>query len=169
MDPDYFGPAPPPDRVIDLTTRGSAGQANGAWFVQVDPQPTGTGVFNPFLRIQGSNNPNDNPLGIETGYNTDDREGHGPGSVEGDADPNTQWDHSIPTDLEIVTYNGQDYLSFLLDVLVFSNGSFLELHLKMQQPLLNRSVVCILLLRNSRESSQNGLKAGDGEHEEIIY
>src|SRR3954468_18762573 len=51
--------------VIDLTTRGSQGTINGAIYKQVDPQPTGTGVINSFLRLQAKD--------VEQGYNTDHR------------------------------------------------------------------------------------------------
>jgi len=49
--------------VIDLTTAGADGSANGALFFQFEPAgSTGTGRIDPFLRIQAS--------GIEQGYNT---------------------------------------------------------------------------------------------------
>jgi len=40
--------------VIDVTTAGSSGAANGAVFSFADPQPTGTGYIDPFLREQNS-------------------------------------------------------------------------------------------------------------------
>jgi hypothetical protein len=52
------------DTVYDLTTLGKTVDVNGAHLVQVNPQTTRTGVFQPFLRIQAN--------GFEQGYNTDD-------------------------------------------------------------------------------------------------
>jgi len=54
-----------PISTIDLTEKGSAGFIDGAFFLQIDPQATGTGVLNPFLTIQGK--------GSEKGYNTEAR------------------------------------------------------------------------------------------------
>ncbi len=54
-----------PSATLDLTAAGSAGQVNGAQFRQTDAQPTGTGLINSFVRIQGA--------GVEAGYNTDAR------------------------------------------------------------------------------------------------
>lgn len=91
------------DTVVDLTTVGSSGQINGAWYVQTGPQPTGTGVFLPFVRIQGT--------GTESGYNTDYR------PVEFDTKDQNQWTHSLLlSTVPIVTYKGQQYREFLLDI-----------------------------------------------------
>jgi len=50
--------------LLDLTTAGSSGTINGATFEQSSINvATGTGVFDPFLRIQKN--------GTESGYNTD--------------------------------------------------------------------------------------------------
>src|SRR5262249_28434531 len=49
--------------VLDLTTNGAQGVLNGALFQQGSVQPSGTGVFSSFLRIQMK--------GTEQGYNTD--------------------------------------------------------------------------------------------------
>jgi hypothetical protein len=51
--------------MIDLTTAGSSGTLNGAIFKTNTDQPTGTGVFQPFVRIQHN--------GTEEGYNTSGR------------------------------------------------------------------------------------------------
>src|SRR6266498_260628 len=51
--------------VIDVTSAGSSGNgqsANGAIFNYADPQPTGTGYIDPFLREQNN--------GTELGVNT---------------------------------------------------------------------------------------------------
>lgn len=47
---------------VDLTTSGASGSANGAFFQQIDNGSTGTGVIDPFVRLQQN--------GFETGYNT---------------------------------------------------------------------------------------------------
>ncbi len=54
-----------PISTIDFTERGSSEFLDGAFFQQIDPQATGTGVLDPFLTIQGN--------GSERGYNTDAR------------------------------------------------------------------------------------------------
>lgn len=50
--------------MVDLTSAGSSGTANDAWFYQIDPRPTGTGYIDPFLRL-GTGKDN-----YEQGYNT---------------------------------------------------------------------------------------------------
>jgi hypothetical protein len=93
----------PPDTIIDLTTVGSSGQANSAWYVQTDPQPTGTGVIDPFVRIQNT--------GDESGYNTDGR------PVEFNTKDENQWTHSLRlSEVPIVSYQSQMYRQFLLDI-----------------------------------------------------
>ena len=52
---------------LDLTTVGATGVINGATFLQANPQPTGVGVINDFLRIQAHQG------SVEQGYNTDFR------------------------------------------------------------------------------------------------
>src|SRR5262252_9181811 len=54
-----------PATLVDLTFRGAEGTANGAIFDQSDAHPTGSGVIQSFVRIQGT--------GVEQGYNTDAR------------------------------------------------------------------------------------------------
>ena len=48
--------------VVDLTGSNDSGTINGAQFVFTTPQPTGTGVIQPFLRLENSP--------VEQGYNT---------------------------------------------------------------------------------------------------
>ena len=48
--------------ILDLTTAGSSGTIGGALFQQTDPQPTGTGYIDSFLRIKQTGN--------EAAYNT---------------------------------------------------------------------------------------------------
>ena len=86
--------------VVDLGTSGS-GEVNGAQFNVVGPQPTGTGVFDPFLTVQ--NTP------WEQGYNA------GAGNFDTKRDP--QWNHEIQfSDLQVTTVNGIQYFGFIVDV-----------------------------------------------------
>lgn len=101
-------PDPYPDFIIDLTTHGASGVGNGAIYSQEDFQPTGTGVFLPFLRIQETGPDRD---GVEVGYNTDAR------PVDLDTKDNNHWTHSLTSDgPEVVTSGGNQYLAFRLDV-----------------------------------------------------
>ena len=89
-------------RALDLTTAGSSGTVNGAFFQQVPDQTTGTGVIQPFLRVQGN--------GIETGLNTS------LSSVLGDTKTGI-WTHDILLSaVPIVTLGGVQYYQFLLDI-----------------------------------------------------
>jgi hypothetical protein len=51
---------------IDLTTVGASSTVNGVIFAETDKQPTGTGVIDPFLRLQ--NTPTE--AGINTSLDT---------------------------------------------------------------------------------------------------
>lgn len=89
---------------IDLTTAGSTytGADNVIWN-QITNQPTGTGVYDPFLRVQA--------VGVEEGYNTD-------------ATPNPPlddkagiWTHSLTLgSIHTVKFNGVDYYDFRCDI-----------------------------------------------------
>lgn len=92
--------------VLDLTTAASSGFINGAFFqwTDLDQNATGTGVIDPFVRIQHE--------GTEQGYNTDGR-------------PLTLWPdvhtdlhtHAIQLkDIPTVTLNNVVYREFLLDI-----------------------------------------------------
>ncbi len=86
--------------VIDLTTLGSSGSANGALFYQFDEIPTGSGLIDSFLRIQG--------FGVQHGYNTD-------GTVE--YDTMSSFTNSIQiSDLPTVDIGGTLYREFMLDI-----------------------------------------------------
>jgi hypothetical protein len=65
--------------IIDLTDVGSH-TINGAIWTPVEPHSSGTGVFEPFVRIQGN--------GVETGYNTD-------GTAEFETKSGATWTHSL--------------------------------------------------------------------------
>jgi hypothetical protein len=86
--------------VLDLGYQGASGSINGAQFYQFDEIPTGTGVIDSFLRIQGS--------GVQHGYNTD-------GTVE--FDTMASFTHSIQiVDIPTANIGGTDYREFMLDI-----------------------------------------------------
>lgn len=87
--------------VLDLTTVGASGTIGDAFFIQVDPQSTGTGVIDPFLRVQANNE--------EEGLNSD-----GPYEMDEKAGI---WTHSIKvSDFGIVDLNGTPSIRVLLDI-----------------------------------------------------
>ena len=89
--------------VVDLTGNNNSGSANGAVFDWTDAQPTGTGVIQPFLRVQAD--------GMEQGYNTS-------GGIPFD-DKAGPWTHDVQfSDLQstTVTVNGMAYFKLMLDV-----------------------------------------------------
>lgn len=88
---------------IDLTKVGSSGTAGGALFTTTETQPTGTGVLDPFVRIQMT--------GTERGYNTDAR------PIEFDTKDQNQWTHSLNLNaMALEKLNGKSYYKFLLDI-----------------------------------------------------
>ena len=101
----------------DLTTRGSEQTVEGAIFRQTDAQPTGTGVINSFVRLQGGN-----ASPIEQGYNTDAR------PLQFDENKSPQFTRSLHlSDVPQVTINGKVYLEFLLDINQSSSQPLLSL------------------------------------------
>src|SRR5215210_32578 len=88
----------------DLTGGGQV-TINGARFVTVDQQPTGSGVIHSFVRVSAANQ------GIVEGYNTDGR------PLQFDENTTHTFTRSqLLSDLKIVTRNGQQYYQFLLDI-----------------------------------------------------
>src|SRR5438067_13742854 len=86
--------------MLDLCSSGS-GFLGGAYFATTDIQPTGTGVFDPFLTIQNS------PM--EQGYNSST------GNFDTKREP--VWNHEIQvSDLRATTINGVNYYGFVVDV-----------------------------------------------------
>ena len=78
----------------------------------------GTGVFQPFVRIQEQGNGNAASNGVETGFNTDGRAGTGQAFTELDNHDKggSNWNHSIKLgNINIVTVGGKQYYEFLLD------------------------------------------------------
>lgn len=95
--------------IIDLTTYGATSTYQGAVFQQSSMQPTGTGVFDPFVRIQESGPRKD---GYERGYNTDGKEEFDSKETGGH-----NWNHSLRLDsLAATTIDGVDYYAFKLDI-----------------------------------------------------
>ena len=89
--------------VVDLTGSNNSGTINEGQFVYTSQQPTGTGVIDPFLRVQAD--------GSEQGYNTS-------GGTPFDEKPGI-WTHDIQfSDLKTtaVSLNGVSYYQLLLDV-----------------------------------------------------
>lgn len=89
--------------VVDLTGSNNSGTINGGQFVYTPQQPTGTGVIDPFLRVQAD--------GSEQGYNTS-------GGTPFD-DKAGIWTHDIQfSDLKTtaVSLNGVSYYQLLLDI-----------------------------------------------------
>ncbi|MBA2584989.1 MAG: hypothetical protein H0U99_00700 [Chthoniobacterales bacterium] len=92
--------------VVDLTGSNDSGTIAGAQFVFTDQQPTGTGVIDPFLRLQATPN--------EEGYNT---------SLATPAAPFDDkagvWTHDVRySDLQqsTVSIGGTQYFKLLLDI-----------------------------------------------------
>ena len=95
----------------------TSGIINGGVFLRDSTQPAGTGVFNPFLRldVKGNN-------ATEQGYNTDAVK------APDDQNPNTtrkvmdnmspvNWTHDVNlNDLNIVVHNNIEYFQFKLDI-----------------------------------------------------
>src|SRR5687767_13119243 len=89
---------------LDLATTSPQDAKNGAVFYRTQIQPTGTGVIDPFVRIQNK--------GTEHGYNTD-------GTSEFDTKDSAvhNWTHSITIgDVPIVSIAGVLYREFILDI-----------------------------------------------------
>jgi hypothetical protein len=107
----------PAAQALDLTTAGASGMIGDAFFIQVDPQTTGTGVIDPFVRIQAN--------GTESGFNTDYR------PLTGDlADVNSslQFTKAVKvSDFGTVDLNGTESIRFLLDINQLANSPLLSL------------------------------------------
>lgn len=89
---------------LDLSTAGSGGFVNGAYFQQTDVQPTGSGYIQSFVRLS-TNQP------IEQGYNTDGRK------LEFDENKSPQFTRSLLlSSVPTVNKDGTLYREFLLDI-----------------------------------------------------
>ena len=91
------------DTMMDLTTSGAIQTYNGGIFEQIEAfaTSTGTGVIQPFLRVQSND-------GIERGYNTG-------GTLEYDA--TAPWTTALLLDdVPVVKLEGVKYRQFMLDI-----------------------------------------------------
>lgn len=90
-----------PASALDLINAGDSGFVNSAFFQQVADQSTGTGVIEPFLRVQAN--------GTEQGFNT---------SVNGVLDNKDGiWTHPLlVSDVPVVNLGGTNYFQVLLDI-----------------------------------------------------
>lgn len=90
---------------LDLTTAGASGSLNGAFFQQIDPQSTGTGVIDPFLRVQAT--------GTEEGFNNN----VDVFTLDDVAKGGQQYNHDLTLgDIPVVTLSGVNYYQLLLDI-----------------------------------------------------
>jgi len=102
---------------LDLTTANSFGFINGAAFVQVSPQPTGSGFIQSFVRINPGGSANQ-----EQGYNTDGR------PVQYDENTSPTFTRSVQwSAVTVVTIGTVPTYTFLLDINQQSANPLLEL------------------------------------------
>ena len=91
--------------IVDLTTAGSSGMANGALFQQISPQTTGTGVIDPFLRVDADR--------TEEGFNNNVNAF----TLDDVAKGGQNYNHDIQlSHVPIVNIGGVNYYQFLLDI-----------------------------------------------------
>ena len=88
---------------LDLKAAGSSGSINGAFFTTTANQSTGTGVINPFVRVQDN--------GIADGYNASAR------PVMPDVNNSAQFTRDLTlSSVPLVSIRGTAYYEFLLDI-----------------------------------------------------
>src|SRR6516164_5982425 len=91
--------------VVDLTTAGASGTANGAIFQQISPQTTGSGVIDPFLRVDA----NRTEQGFNNSVNAFALDDVGKGGQT--------YNHDIQlSQVPQVTIGGNAYYQFMLDI-----------------------------------------------------
>lgn len=91
--------------IVDLTTAGSSGSIGAASFLQVPDQSTGTGIIDPFVRIQKN--------GAEAAYNTS---GSLPASTFNQLGGSQYNTDLLLSSVPQVLYNGVLSYQFLLDI-----------------------------------------------------
>lgn len=102
---------------VDLTTAGASGRINGAFFQQLEQQPSGSGVLQSFVRLKA---PGNSPLA--QGYNTDAR------PLQFNENNSPVFTRSLPlASVPEVTYSGTKYREFLLDINQRSSNPVLSL------------------------------------------
>ncbi|KPK85748.1 MAG: hypothetical protein AMJ81_02975 [Phycisphaerae bacterium SM23_33] len=97
---------------LDLTSPGSYGEINGAFFRQVDPKSTGTGRIDTFVRMQAD--------GTERGYNTD-------GVVEFDTKDDEHTHALHLSQVPRINIDGRWYREFFLDINESKSGALVSL------------------------------------------
>jgi PEP-CTERM motif len=89
--------------MLDLSTAGSSGSLNGAFFQQINPQSTGTGVIQSFAQLNSNQD-------VEDAYNT---------TVNNTLDigPSDVFNHQLLlSDVPLVIVGSTSYRRFLLDI-----------------------------------------------------
>jgi len=103
-------------RTASATSTFAATGGSNVIVTQVDPQSTGTGVIDPFLRIQRANSP------CVAGFNTGGNAGGTLDDIAG------TWTHALATSsLTTINIGGTDYVQFLLDINQTGADPFLSL------------------------------------------
>lgn len=127
----------------DLTTNGAFGTCNGALFLQIAARPTGSGVIDPFVRLD-TNNP------INDGYNTDAR----PYAANNDAQTTGTFDHSELESLIALAMGGQVVNGVTLPG--SSSQQYLELELDINQtgahPLLSLDQLAVFFTNTGTDN-----------------
>ncbi len=96
---------------LELFSEGAEGSINGAHFRQIGPKGMGTGVLDPFVRLDNASQP------IEGGYNTDGRLPGGGTPAPFDAKSDAQYTHALlAAGVGTVEIDGTTYWEFLLDI-----------------------------------------------------
>jgi hypothetical protein len=148
------------ETVLDLTSTGvPAGVINGAIYQRSSEKPTGSGVIDAFLRIEGGNN-----KPYVQGYNTDARSYNSSGDYVGATGSKTQFDeksdlphtHDIKTitlsDLSFFQIGGTGYYGFLLDIGQEGNNTQTNLSLRSLQIFQSASGALDQFVKNPSES-----------------
>lgn len=100
--------------IVDLTQSETFGVINGARFETADFRSAGTGVIDPFVRIQAN--------GDEEGYNTSGR----PVPFDETTAANFTRDLTLG-EIRVIDVEGQNHYEFLLDINQLNNSSLLSL------------------------------------------
>jgi hypothetical protein len=130
---------------LNLTTQGSSGYVNGAFFQQIsNNEAAGTGVINSFLRIDSNNS-------TEQGYNTDYR------SVQFDEKTDHNFTRSLLLNaVPIVNISGIDYRQFILDINEPNGGNKPNITLDKLQIFLGNAGNLTGYSSNSNTTNFNG-------------
>lgn len=100
--------------MLDLTTTGADGYVNGAYFVQANPQATGSGLIDPFVRVGGN-------TAVLHGYNTRVND------VFDNGNSDTFNHELLLSAVPVVSLGGVDYRQFLLDINQTRESPYLSL------------------------------------------